>query len=65
MRQQKAQQAQMQQEMMMQQQQSEIQKTQGEAAASMADPKVQEMVQGAISELGGEEILEGAVAENA
>ena len=32
---------------------------------SMADPKVQEMVQGAISELGGEEILEGAVAENA
>ena len=65
MRQQKAQQAQIQQEMMMQQQQSEIQKTQGEAAASMADPKVQEMVQGAISELGGEEILEGAVAENA
>ena len=57
-RQQRAEQQQMQQQMAMQQQQSEIQKTQGEAASNMADPAVQEMVAGAVEELGGEEIIE-------
>ena len=57
-REQRAEQQQMQQQMAMQQQQSEIQKTQGEAASNMADPAVQEMVAGAVEELGGEEIIE-------
>ena len=62
MREQKALQAQQQQEMMMAQQQSEIMKNQGQAAGNMADPRVQEMVQGAISQLGGEEVLEEEIA---
>ena len=48
--------------MMMAQQQSEIMKNQGQAAGNMADPRVQEMVQGAISQLGGEEVLEEEIA---
>ena len=62
-RQQRAEQQQMQQQMAMQQQQSEIQKTQGEAASNMADPQVQEMVSGAIEELGGEEMVEEAMSQ--
>ena len=60
-REQRAEQQQMQQQMAMQQQQSEIQKTQGEAASNMADPAVQEMVSGAVEELGGEEMVEEAM----
>ena len=62
-RQQRAEQQQMQQQMAMQQQQSEIQKTQGEAASNMADPAVQEMVSGAVEELGGEEMVEEAMSQ--
>jgi len=62
-RQQRAEQQQMQQQMAMQQQQSEIQKTQGEAASNMADPQVQEMVAGAVEELGGEEMVEEAMSQ--
>ena len=60
-REQRAEQQQMQQQMAMQQQQSEIQKTQGEAASNMAEPGVQEMVSGAVEELGGEEMVEEAM----
>jgi|TARA_R110001599_G_scaffold83718_3_gene224881 hypothetical protein len=62
-RQQRAEQQQMQEQMAMQQQQSEIQKTQGEAASNMADPQVQEMVAGAVEELGGEEMVEEAMSQ--